>query len=55
MSEHIRVVPANEGSCEDVVAVFGERGSSATCFCQRCKHDVSRPGTRRLVMRIEYR
>ena len=37
MTEHIRVVPANEASCEDVVAVFGERGSSASCFCQRYK------------------
>ncbi|CAN5140255.1 hypothetical protein BH23CHL9_BH23CHL9_13290 [soil metagenome] len=33
----IRVVPANEASCEDLLAVFGDRGSSATCFCQRYK------------------
>lgn len=37
MREDIRVVPANEASCEDLLAVFGERGSSATCFCQRYK------------------
>lgn len=33
----VRVVPANEASCEDLLAVFGDRGSSATCFCQRYK------------------
>lgn len=33
----IRVVLANEASCEDLLAVFGDRGSSATCFCQRYK------------------
>jgi GNAT superfamily N-acetyltransferase len=37
MSDDIRVVPANQASCEDLLAVFGERGSSATCFCQRYK------------------
>jgi GNAT superfamily N-acetyltransferase len=33
----IRVIAANEASCEDLLAVFGDRGSSATCFCQRYK------------------
>jgi len=33
----IRVVPADEAPCEDLLAVFGDRGSSATCFCQRYK------------------
>jgi len=37
MSEDIRIVPANEAPCEDLLAVFGDRGSSATCFCQRYK------------------
>jgi GNAT superfamily N-acetyltransferase len=37
MTEGIRVVPANEVSCDDLFAVFGERGSSAGCFCQRYK------------------
>ena len=37
MSDGIRVVPANEVSCADLLAVFGERGSSAECFCQRYK------------------
>jgi len=37
MRDDVRVVPANEASCEDLVAVFGDRGSSATCFCQRYK------------------
>jgi len=37
MIDGIRVVPANEASCEDLFAVFGDRGSSASCFCQRYK------------------
>jgi GNAT superfamily N-acetyltransferase len=37
VSDDIRVIPANEASCEDLLAVFGDRGSSATCFCQRYK------------------
>jgi len=35
----LRVIPANEAPCEDLLAVFGDRGSSATCFCQRYKLD----------------
>jgi len=30
----IRVVPANAASCDDIRAVFGERGVAATCQCQ---------------------
>lgn len=37
MTKGIRVIPANEATCEDLLAVFGDRGSSATCFCQRYK------------------
>jgi GNAT superfamily N-acetyltransferase len=37
VSETVRVVPANQASCEDLLAVFGTRGSSAECFCQRYK------------------
>lgn len=37
MTEGIRVVPANEASCDELLAVFGDRGSPATCFCQRYK------------------
>ena len=37
VADAIRVIPANEASCEDLLAVFGDRGSSATCFCQRYK------------------
>ena len=33
----IRVVPANEASWEDLSAVFGTRGASSVCFCQRYK------------------
>lgn len=35
--EEIRVVPAKHASCEDLLAVFGERGASAGCYCQRYK------------------
>lgn len=31
----IRVVPANQGSCEDLDLVFGTRGGAAECRCQR--------------------
>jgi GNAT superfamily N-acetyltransferase len=37
VTDGIRVVPASEASCEELLAVFGDRGSSATCFCQRYK------------------
>ena len=33
----ITVVPANEASCEDLQAVFGTRGESSVCQCQRFK------------------
>jgi GNAT superfamily N-acetyltransferase len=33
----LRIVPANEASCEDLRAVFGTRGSAARCWCQRYK------------------
>lgn len=33
----ISVVPANEASCEDLMAVFGSRGAAARCYCQRFK------------------
>ena len=37
MTEAVRVVPANEAPWEDIAAVFGTRGASSTCFCQRYK------------------
>ncbi len=37
MTGDIRVVPANEASCDDLMAVFGGRGSAAVCYCQRYK------------------
>jgi GNAT superfamily N-acetyltransferase len=37
MTEQVRIVPANEVSWEDLSAVFGTRGSSSVCFCQRYK------------------
>lgn len=35
MAAEIRVVPANEVSCRDLMAVFGQRGPAAGCYCQR--------------------
>jgi GNAT superfamily N-acetyltransferase len=37
VTEDIRVIPANEASWEDIQAVFGSRGSAASCQCQRYK------------------
>ena len=37
MTDGIRVVPANEATWEDIAAVFGPRGASSNCFCQRYK------------------
>ena len=31
------IVPANEGSWEDLQAIFGTRGDPSRCFCQRYK------------------
>ena len=36
-TDPITVIPANRASCEDLMAVFGTRGSAAVCFCQRYK------------------
>jgi len=33
----IQVVPANEASWEDLEAIFGTRGASSICWCQRYK------------------
>jgi GNAT superfamily N-acetyltransferase len=33
----ITIVPANEASWPDIQAIFGVRGSSAVCWCQRYK------------------
>jgi GNAT superfamily N-acetyltransferase len=37
MTDGIRVIPANEAPWEDIAAVFGTRGASSGCFCQRYK------------------
>lgn len=37
LTDGVRVVPANEASCEDLQAVFGRRGPAAGCQCQRYK------------------
>jgi GNAT superfamily N-acetyltransferase len=37
MIDETRIVPANEASCDDLQAVFGERGQAVDCQCQRFK------------------
>jgi GNAT superfamily N-acetyltransferase len=37
VTEPIRIVPANEASCEDLQAIFGSRGTGSRCQCQRYK------------------
>lgn len=37
LPDGLRVVPANEAACEDLLAVFGTRGPGSRCFCQRYK------------------
>ncbi len=37
MTDDLRIVPANQASCEDIEAVFGTRGAAAACWCQRYK------------------
>jgi GNAT superfamily N-acetyltransferase len=37
MTEAVRVVPANEAPWDDVRAIFGDRGTSSVCWCQRYK------------------
>ena len=37
MSREVRVVPANEAPWEEIRAVFGTRGASSICWCQRYK------------------
>ncbi len=37
VTDAVTVVPANESSCEDLQAIFGTRGYTAYCQCQRFK------------------
>ena len=37
MSDDVSFVPANEAPWEDIRAVFGTRGASSVCWCQRYK------------------
>lgn len=37
MTDAISTVPANEASWDDIQAVFGRRGTSSICWCQRYK------------------
>jgi GNAT superfamily N-acetyltransferase len=37
LTAQITIVPANEASWEDLRAVFGTRGDTSRCFCQRYK------------------
>ncbi|MET9314246.1 DUF1905 domain-containing protein [Kribbella sp. NPDC003505] len=34
-AEQLKIVPANQAAASDLRAVFGERGDSARCWCQR--------------------
>ncbi|MGH3650700.1 MAG: GNAT family N-acetyltransferase [Acidimicrobiia bacterium] len=36
-TESLKIVPANQASCEDLDAIFGIRGYPARCRCQRFK------------------
>jgi GNAT superfamily N-acetyltransferase len=52
----IKVVPANEASWEDVQAIFGVRGYTAYCQCQRFKIGPSgwtEPTTAERMLRLE--
>jgi GNAT superfamily N-acetyltransferase len=40
MIDEIRIVPANQSSWKDLAAIFGTRGPSSVCFCQRYKLDA---------------
>ncbi len=35
--DQLRIVPANEATWEDLQAIFGVRGASSVCWCQRYK------------------
>lgn len=37
MTDGIATIPANEASWDDIQAIFGKRGSSSICWCQRYK------------------
>lgn len=37
MTDGLTVIPAHEASWEDLEAIFGKRGASAICWCQRYK------------------
>jgi hypothetical protein len=37
MTSSLRIVPANEASCDDLQVVFGARGTAAISQCQRYK------------------
>ena len=37
MTTSLRIVPANEASWDDLQAIFGLRGASSRCWCQRFK------------------
>ncbi|MDF8265205.1 GNAT family N-acetyltransferase [Luteipulveratus flavus] len=36
-TDAVRVVPANEASWDDLLAIFGSRGPASGCWCQRFK------------------
>lgn len=48
----VDIVPANEVSCPDLMAIFGTRGQGSRCLCQRYK---LRPGEYFAVFPVEER
>ncbi len=55
--DQLRIVPANEASWEDLQAVFGVRGASSVCWCQRYKMQpkercISTVGAKELAPRL---
>ena len=42
----VKTVPANEASCGDLRAIFGTRGDTSRCHCQRYKMQKGRPAER---------
>ena len=64
MTGEVKVVPANEASCEDLQTVFGTRGAAASCqkihvgtpqvFAGAGLAEIHRSSVRRIVMRIDF-
>lgn len=40
MMDGLRIVPANEATCDDLQAILGDRGYAAACQCPRFKTPI---------------